>query len=200
MGLSFMQNTTIPTPTLRRRYDGLTIALHWATALIVIFMFASAHIWEVLDRGTPWRKGLQSVHISVGILLAVLIIGRLLWRLFTVSTGRSKQEPIAMPTAMKAASHLTHLVLYVLLISQIVLGFLFRWAQAEPFYFFGLFPIPDVFDFDSVMPRTFGMLHNNVAWALIIVAGVHALAALFHHYVLRDGTLRRMLPGSRGRS
>ncbi|GBU13184.1 cytochrome [Enterobacterales bacterium] len=182
---------------LRRRYDGLTITLHWVTAAIVIFMFASAHIWEVLERGTPLRKGLQSVHISMGILLAAIIIGRLLWRLFTVSTGRSKQEAIVMPTLMKAAAHLTHLALYLLLLAQIVLGFLYRWSQAEPFYFFGLFPIPDVFDFDSVMTRTFGSLHNNVAWALIIVAGVHALAALFHHYVLRDGVLRRMLPGNR---
>lgn len=198
MGVSFMQNNTaLPLP---RRYDGFTIALHWATALIVIFMFASAHIWEVLEHSNPLRKGLQSVHISMGILLAVIIIGRLLWRLFTVSTGRSKQAPIAMPTVLKAASHLTHLALYLLLVAQIILGFLFRWSQAEPFYFFGLFPIPDVFDFDSVMTHTFGMLHNNVAWALIILAGVHALAALFHHYVLRDGTLRRMLPGSHGRS
>lgn len=185
-------------PPLRHRYDGLTITLHWVTAAIVIFMFASAHIWEVLERGTPLRKGLQSVHISMGILLAVIIIGRLLWRLFTVSTGRSKQAPVAMPTLMKAAAHLTHLALYLLLVAQIVLGFLFRWSQAEPFYFFGLFPIPDVFNFDSIMTRTFGSLHNNVAWALIIVAGVHALAALFHHYVLRDGILRRMLPGSHG--
>jgi cytochrome b561 len=56
-----------------------------------------------------------------------------------------------------------------------------------------------VFNFDSVMTRTFGSLHNNVAWALIIIAGIHALAALFHHYVLRDGILRRMLPGSTSR-
>ncbi len=188
----------LPVSSARHRYDGLTITLHWVTALIVIFMFASAHIWEVLERGTPLRKGLQSVHISMGILLAVIIIGRLLWRLFTVSTGRSKQAPIAMPMLMKAAAHLTHLALYLLLIAQVVLGFLYRWSQAEPFYFFGLFPIPDVFDFDSVMTSTFRMLHNNVAWALIIVAGVHALAALFHHYVLRDGVLRRMLPGRRG--
>jgi cytochrome b561 len=192
------KHSALPASPLRHRYDGLTIALHWATALIVIFMFASAQIWERLEHSTPLREGLQSVHISLGILLAVIIIGRLLWRLFTVSTGRSKQQPIAMPTLLKAASHRTHLVLYLLLIAQIVLGFLFRWSQAEPFYFFGLFPIPDIFDFDSIMTSTFGMLHNYVAWALIIVAGVHALAALFHHYVLRDGVLRRMWPGKPG--
>lgn len=101
------------TSVSRHRYDGLTILLHWLTALCVIFLFASAHIWEVLERGTPLRKGLQSVHISVGILLAAIILGRLLWRLFTVSTGRSKQEPVAMPVMMKAAAHLTHLALYI---------------------------------------------------------------------------------------
>lgn len=187
-----MQTSSSPS---RRRYDGLTIFLHWLTALCVIFLFASAHIWEVLERGTPLRKGLQSVHISIGILLAVILTGRLLWRLFSAVTGRNPPEPVKMSTLMKAVAHLTHLTLYVLLVAQVVLGFLFRWSQAEPFYFFGLIPIPDVFNFDSVMTRTFGSLHNNVAWALIVLAGVHALAALFHHYVLRDGILRRMLPG-----
>lgn len=181
-------HTTKLSPS-RKRYDHLTILLHWLTACCVIFLFASAHIWEVLARGTPLRKGLQSLHISVGILLAIVILWRLVWR----ATHRAKLDEIPMPRTMSLVSTLTHWALYALLLAQITLGFLFRWAQGEPFYFFSVFPIPDVFGIDSALRRTFGMLHNNVAWALIILAGMHALAALFHHYVLRDGILRRML-------
>lgn len=56
-------------PLTRQRYDSFTLVLHWVTAACVIFLFASAHIWEQLERGTPLRKGLQAVHISCGILL-----------------------------------------------------------------------------------------------------------------------------------
>ncbi|KAF2395308.1 cytochrome b [Pseudomonas frederiksbergensis] len=172
------------------RYDRLTMSLHWLTAALVIFMFASAQIWEQLAKGTPLRKGLQSVHISCGILLAVIVLGRLLWRL---SSGR--RLPPANQGVMNIAAKTAHLALYLLLLSQIVLGFLFRWAQAEPFNFFGLFDVPTLMTFDKSMKSVFGGLHENVAWAIILLAGLHAVMALVHHYGMRDGTLRRMLPG-----
>ncbi|KOX98327.1 cytochrome b [Pseudomonas nunensis] len=172
------------------RYDRLTMSLHWLTAALVIFMFASAQIWEQLAKGTPLRKGLQSVHISCGILLAVIVIGRLLWRL-----SRGRRLPPANQGVMNIAAKTAHLALYLLLLSQIVLGFLFRWAQAEPFNFFGLFDVPTLMTFDKGMKSVFGGLHENVAWAIILLAGLHAVMALVHHYGMRDGTLRRMLPG-----
>lgn len=172
------------------RYDRLTMTLHWLTAALVIFMFASAQIWEQLAKGTPLRKGLQSVHIFCGILLAVIVIGRLLWRL-----SRGRRLPPANQGLMNIAAKTAHLALYLLLLSQIVLGFLFRWAQAEPFNFFGLFDVPQLMTFDKSMRSVFGGLHENVAWAIVILAGLHAVMALVHHYGLRDGTLRRMLPG-----
>lgn len=182
-----MNNLNADSPT---RYDRLTMSLHWLTAVLVIFMFASAQIWEQLAKGTPLRKGLQSVHISCGILLAVIVIGRLLWRL-----SRGRRLPPANQGLMNIAAKTAHLALYLLLLSQIVLGFLFRWAQAEPFNFFGLFDVPQLMTFDKSMRSVFGGLHENVAWAIILLAGLHAVMALVHHYGLRDGTLRRMLPG-----
>jgi len=182
-----MNNPNADSPT---RYDRLTMSLHWLTAVLVIFMFASAQIWEQLAKGTPLRKGLQSVHISCGILLAAIVIGRLLWRL-----SRGRRLPPANQGVMNLAAKTAHLALYLLLLSQIVLGFLFRWAQAEPFSFFGLFDVPTLMTFDKSMKSVFGGLHENVAWAIIILAGLHAVMALVHHYGLRDGTLRRMLPG-----
>jgi len=71
---------------------------------------------------------------------------------------------------------------------------MFRWAQQEPFGFFGLFDLSGWVHVDPLLKHALGELHNNVAWALIILAAFHALAALFHHYFLRDNVLRRMLP------
>jgi cytochrome b561 len=174
---------------IRLRYDRLAIALHWLTALLVIALFVSAETWGFLPKGMALRKGLQSLHISMGITLAAVIGARILWRL-----ARRYTLPSDLPRWQETASSLVHLALYLLLATQIALGFLFRWAQAEPFLFFGLFPIPQV-AIDPDLAHTFGELHNYVAWTIICLAGVHALAALAHYYVLKDKVLRRMMPG-----
>jgi cytochrome b561 len=190
-----MNSLSIDAPRgVSQRYDRLTLTLHWLTAAVVIFMFASAHIWENLARGTPLRKGLQSLHISLGIAMAVLIVARILWRL---SGGHHPKKTDTHP-AVNLLARIAHGCLYLLLLSQIVLGFLFRWAQGEPFEFFGLFPIPAPFVIDHELRGTLGGLHDNVAWAIIILAGLHATAALWHHFIMGDSTLRRMLPGSSG--
>jgi cytochrome b561 len=174
------------------RYDRLTRTFHWLTAALVIFMFASAHLWENLEKGTPLRKGLQSVHISLGIAMAVLIAARIVWRL--IGGNHPKAETHAV---VNVAAKIAHGCLYLLLLAQVVLGFLFRWAQGEPFTFFGLFPVSAPLVIDHELRGTLGGLHNNVAWAIILLAGLHAGAALWHHCIMGDSTLRRMLPGSR---
>ncbi|MBC3242622.1 cytochrome b [Pseudomonas lurida] len=178
--------------SLSDRYDRLTRAFHWLTAAVVIFMFASAHVWENLAKGTPLRKGLQSVHISLGIAMALLIAARLLWRLFGGKRLKADSHP-----ALNLLAKMAHGCLYLLLLAQIALGFLFRWAQGEPFNFFGLFSVPAPLGVDHEWRGTLGDLHNDVAWAIIVLAGLHAGAALWHHCVMRDGTLRRMLPRPR---
>jgi cytochrome b561 len=81
---------------------------------------------------------------------------------------------------------------------QIVLGFLFRWAEA-PVGFFGLFAIPSPLVIGKTAHHEIGYLHDKVAWVIIILAGGHAAVALAHHYILRDQVLRRMLPRWRTR-
>jgi len=174
------------------RYDRLTRIFHWLTAAVVIFMFATPHIWQNLEKG-PLRKGLESVHISMGIFLAVLIAARILWRV----SGGLWLAPVSKQKAANLVAKLAHLSLYGLLLAQVVLGFMFRWSQGEPFSFFGLITMPEPFIVSPELRHTLAGLHNNVAWAIIILSGLHACVALTHHYLLRDGTLQRMLPASR---
>lgn len=179
----------------RQRYDAFTLILHWVTAGSVIFLFASAHIWELLERGTPMRKGLQAAHISCGILLALVMIVRPLWRLLSQRSSRYLMPPVEGSRLAMLLAHGMHGALYLLLFAQIALGFLFRWSQQEPFRFFGLFDLSGWVTVTPTLRHTLAQWHGNVAWSLIALALAHALAALFHHYLLRDGVLRRMLPG-----
>ena len=177
----------------KARYDWLTITLHWLTAALVVTLFALALIWDELPRGTPLRKGMQSWHISLGLTLVVVYTVRVLWHVIG-----SRRLPPAATGLQQMAAKAVHYALYGLMAVQMVLGFLFRWAQGEPFSFFGFFDVPALMAADHGMANTYGELHETVAWIIIVLAGGHAALALLHHYVLKDGVLLRMLPfGSR---
>jgi cytochrome b561 len=174
-------------------YDPITITLHWLTAALVITLFALALIWDELPPGTPLRTGMQDWHISLGLTLVVVYTVRVLWHILG-----SRRLPPAATGLQQLAAKAVHYALYGLIAVQMVLGFLFRWAQGEPFSFFGFFDVPSLMAADHDMAGTYGEWHEQVAWIIIILSGGHAALALLHHYVLKDGVLLRMLPfGSR---
>jgi len=171
-------------------YDGVAIALHWATALLVVVQFALAETWDWFAK--PTRLGMESVHISLGVLLTAVVIARLVWRWLP-----GHQVSSVGAGWVKLASKAVHYLLYVLLVVQAGLGFAFRWAQGHPVGFFGLFGIPGPFG-ELARPerRQLHELHEWGGWAIVIIALLHALAALYHHYVLKDRVLKRMLPSA----
>jgi cytochrome b561 len=173
-------------------YDNVAIALHWAVALLVVVQFAMALTWDWFAKST--RHAMESVHISLGVLLAALIVARIVWRLVP-GHQRSSLEAGWVCIASKGVDYL----LFVLLIAQAALGFGFRWAQGHPVGFFGLFAIPGPYG-ETARPtrRLLHEWHEWIGWAIVIIAFAHALAALYHHYVLKDRVLQRMLPSRRG--
>jgi cytochrome b561 len=173
------------------RYDRLTVGLHWLSAALVVALFAAAYVWNSLPPGTPLRKSLQALHISLGILFAAVFAIRLIWR-----GWRGRKLPSSETGLLKILSKGMHGLLYALLTAQVTLGFLLRWAQGEPFSFFGLFSVPSLFAPDKPLAHQFEWFHNTIAWVIIVLAAGHAVAALTHHYMLRDDVLKRMLPQS----
>jgi cytochrome b561 len=169
-------------------YDGLAMAFHWITALLVVSLFGLAEIWGFMPRGGPLRHGMQSLHISLGLTLAAVFVLRLVWR----GTGARRMAPVVSGVQRLAALAM-HYGLYGLLAAQILLGFLFRWAEG-PIGFFGLFGIPSPLIIDKVTRHEIGFLHDKAAWVIMILAGGHAAIALAHRYILRDQVLQRMLP------
>jgi cytochrome b561 len=171
-------------------YDNVAVALHWTTALLVVVQFVLAITWD--DFSKPTQESMQSLHISLGVLLTAVIVARIAWRLMP-----GHQVPSIELGWVKAASKAVHYALYFLLVVQAVSGFVFRWAQGHPVSFFGLFAIPGPFG-ALARPdrRLIHAAHEYVGWAIVIIAFGHALAALYHHYVLKDRVLMRMLPGN----
>ncbi|WP_158803934.1 cytochrome b [Acidisoma sp. L85] len=171
------------------RYDGFTVALHWATAALVISLFALAEIWGFVPHGTPLRRGMQSLHISLGVLLTMIFVARLAWRL---SHGRRLPRFLSRPEHLTAT--MMHLLLYALLTVQIALGLLFA-GSGRVLKIFWLVPISPLLSLDRATRTTVIHLHDYVAWSIIGLAGMHALAALSHHYIRGNGVLRRMGAG-----
>jgi cytochrome b561 len=175
----------------KTNYDNVAISLHWATAVLVLFQFASAETWDWVAK--PTRETMQGLHISFGVLLTVVIVARIIWRLMP-----GHQRPSIVSGRVEIASKAVHYLLYALLVAQAGLGFAFRWAQGHPVSFFGLFAIPGPFGvMEKATRHTLHDLHEKVGWAIVIIALGHALAALYHHYGLHDRVLGRMLPLAR---
>lgn len=170
-------------------YDRTTMAFHWLTAALVVLLFGSWWWWSGLVHGTPLRKTLQATHVSLGILFAAVVLCRLVWR-----QGGGRRLPRVMSGAMGRLASAVHTLLYLLLALQLMLGFAYRWAQGEEFSFFGLLQVPEVLGPSSYWKHIFGPMHYYSAWAIVLLAGCHATAALIHHYILRDRVLARMVP------
>jgi cytochrome b561 len=166
-------------------YDGAAIALHWLTALLVVSLFALAEIWGFLPRG-ELRQALQGIHVSLGCLLVVTVVARILWR---IVGARRPPHPGMAGTLAEAG----HGVLYLLLLAMIVSGPLKRWAAGHALNFFWLFSIPSPIAAVPALHAPVGFIHFWAAWTIVVFAGLHAIIALFHHYALKDGVLRRMI-------
>lgn len=168
-------------------YDNVSIWLHWATALLVVTQFALAQTWDWFPK--PVTELMEDTHMSFGVLLTAVILARIAWRLMP-------GHEVAAITGgwIRRASKSVHYLLYVLLAAEAVLGFAFRWGAGRPMEFFGLGIPPLIGEMARPDWRFLRELHEWNGWAIIIIAGIHALGALYHHYVVKDRVLVRMLP------
>ena len=177
---------TQPADTQGLRHDPTTIALHWTTAILVAVLWV---IGQTVD--FPPTKALQvdyrSLHIVLGIALGVVLVLRLIWRATRAGSLRPIDHGILLFVARA-----THWALYILLILAVLLGIGTEWTRGDSI--FNLFSIPAYDPGNRPLMRLIHGWHALAANAVLIVAGVHAAAALFHHFILHDATLRRMLP------
>ena len=171
------------------RYGWVSIFMHWGVALVVFGLFALG-LWMVgLDYYSSWRKEAPDLHKSIGLVLLAVMVLRVLWRFISPP-----------PPTLQSYSRMTRLgakfghgFLYLALFAVMIAGYLISTADGVGIPVFGLFEVPALVSGLPDQADTAGLIHFYLAWALVIFSGLHALAALKHHFIDRDATLKRML-------
>jgi cytochrome b561 len=167
-------------------YDRVTIALHWTTAALVGLLWVIGQTIDFAPSG-PLRVDYRSLHMLLGITLAGVFIARVVWRV-----ARGRRLPGVGNVPMQWIARLTHWTLYLLILTTLLLGLTNGWVRGDTI--FNLFIVPAFDPANKALRNLIGDWHGLAANVILILAGLHAAAALFHHAILRDGVLRRMLP------
>ncbi|MBB6193660.1 cytochrome b561 [Sphingobium wenxiniae] len=174
----------------RQRFSSLSIALHWVTVLLISAVYATILLRENYPKGTDIREGLKTWHFMLGLAVLALIVIRLMARL------ASRQPPITPePSVWQALlASTTHFALYAFMVAMPVAGWVILSASGKTIPFFGL-ELPALVGQSKTLAAQVKKIHETVGTIGYLLIGLHALAGLYHHYVVKDDTLRRMLPG-----
>jgi cytochrome b561 len=172
-----------------KSYGLLTILLHWVCASLIIFLFGLGVYMRGLDYYSPWYHRGPELHIALGLIVAVLMSLRLIWRVKSTS-------PSPIPTISRAnilAATLVKIALYAGVLLICTTGYFITTGEGDGAHFFDLFSVPAVTTLSADSIDLIGALHKYMAWGLMGLVALHALAAVFHHVIKKDKTLIRML-------
>jgi len=172
----------------------LAMALHWLMALLLSALIAlGLYMTRLPDVGfDTWKIGLILYHKQLGIGALALVALRLLWRAGNVLPHLVE----TLPDWQKVIARFVHLCFYALMLALPLTGWLMSSAAGISVSFLGLFMLPDLVPYDERLFHTLVDVHRCLGYALIVCMAAHIGAALRHHFVLRDDTLKKMLPGA----
>ena len=154
--------------TVRSRYSSLSISLHWVMLILLVAVYACMELRSYYPKGSDFREGLKMWHFMLGLSVLLLVVIRIIARL-TATCPPIVPEPPAW----------------------IILS-----ASGKAIPFFGM-DLPALVGPDKALANQVKEVHEAVATIGYFLVGLHAVAALYHHYVVKDDTLRRMMPGPR---
>lgn len=181
-----MAAMTAATP---RRPARALVALHWLTLVLVVVVYACMELRGYAPRGSALRSLMRGAHVQLGTLVFLVTAVRLVLRL------RSPWPAIVPRPApwIAGSAAALHVALYALLLALPVVGWLMLGAEGRSVPFLGIDWAPFIAT-DRALAHRLEELHELLANAGYLLVGVHAAAALAHHYYWRDDTLARMLP------
>jgi cytochrome b561 len=166
-----------------RRYGLIAQGLHWVTAILVLWAWLIAGTW-----GRDDTSPIMGLHQSIGFTVFVLVLLRLVWRFFDMRPAQPE-----MPGFMAFASKISHWLLYALLVAIPLSAIVGSWLEGHSLMLYGAEVAPWLSESRRVGHQILN-IHEKMGTILIWLAGLHALAAIFHHVFLRDRVLRQMLP------
>ena len=169
------------------RYHVTQIVMHWAMAALVLFVLVSGIVMSDLEWG-PLKNQLYNLHRPIGLLILVLLAVRVVLRLVH---GAPPADPSVSPLIHRAAGA-AHAAFYALLLALPLVGWAATSAFRAPIPIFGLFEAPPIWPKDRALSETLFEVHEIMSDVLIVLIIAHAGAALVHHFIWKDDTLRRM--------
>ncbi len=169
-----------------KRYNATSRIIHWFSAIIILGMFALGFWMMELTYYSSWYQTAPYWHKSVGLLLAGLTLFRLIWKAIT-ATPKIEGKPYEIKAA-KAVHHIMYLLFIVIFVS----GYLISTSDGRGIEVFNWFTVPSAGELFPNQSDLAGQIHYYTTYALIGLALIHALAALKHHFIDKDNTLRKM--------
>ncbi len=175
------------------RYGYWAVGFHWLSALTIIGLFGLGYWMVGLDYYSGWYKTAPALHKSIGLSLLVVTLCRMIWRKIDTQPealqGHTKLE--------QKAGHYTHHFLYFLMLVVFVSGYMISTADGRGIEVFELFTVPGFGPLLENQEDIAGEVHEYATYLLVGLALLHACAALKHHFIDKDETLKRMLGNKR---
>lgn len=179
--MSRLKNTTV-------NYGWVSITLHWLMAVGLIATYLLGDFMVGLEYYDPWYHQAPDYHKMLGLAMGCVLLLRLYWTFSQPRPVGLDERPLINRLA-KATHHFFYLAVILLVIS----GYLISTAKGKGIDIAGLFEIPALLPESDSRAEIAGEIHELIAHAFILLVGLHAVAALIHHFIFRDQTLLRML-------
>lgn len=181
-----------PVKNTVQHFGLVSIILHWFMALLIIIMLALGFSIAALPaQGVDLLKGkLIFIHKELGVLVLTLVACRLIWRLFNTVPELSTH----IPSWQKFAARSVHIALYGFMFALPITGWCMSSAAGFSVSYFGLFDLPFIVTPSGVKANLFLEIHKWLAYGLIATLVIHTGAALWHHFIDKDDTLKKILP------
>jgi cytochrome b561 len=173
----------------RFRYGPVAQVFHWLTVVLIATAYlvspggSEQRVYSIASDFT------RHIHETTGILIFVIVLARILWRTIDAAPEAPPMEPW-----MKYSAKLAHLALYALLIALPVTAIAGAWLEGHALTLLGVGNFGPILPLAHNIGQDVSYIHTILGNVIIWAAGIHAAAALFHHFVLRDNVLSSMLP------
>jgi cytochrome b561 len=176
---------------LKDSYNGfglISILIHWISAVLILFLFGLGVYMVDLTYYDDWYHEAPELHVSVGLVVLLLMIARILWRMANPNPVYLSATP-----AQQITARLVKIALYLFIVVVIASGYLITTAEGQAASMFDALKFPAIIQLSSTNVDLAGEIHEYLAWGIIALVVLHTIGALFHHFVKRDRTLVRML-------